>query len=216
MRRVADALAETRSVQDAHAVLLAETGLGADRLTLQSFSRVRLAFEATRDGGLWGLRWNITDQMPRSDEIWRHWRTDVATDAAGAALGAEAMTAEAECDELSALFAVIARDLGVDGFVGLHWPYWNHTVAVWQIDDAQGAPVRIVVPTSQVFLSREATLGTKELATRRVVFPYVRVDVKADTPLPGPLARFLLGRLALLGAEDSSVLQSRRNRLGGS
>ncbi|HEX2880307.1 MAG TPA: hypothetical protein VHO25_12315, partial [Polyangiaceae bacterium] len=123
MRRVADELARTDAVQRAHAALLVETGLNAQQVPLLSFSRVRLAFEATRDGGLWGIRWAITDQMPWSDRIWAQWsKLDLAT------VADDGVTAVAECDELSALFAMLARDLGVEGFVGLHWPYWNHTV----------------------------------------------------------------------------------------
>lgn len=218
MRAVADRLAAHAAVQDAHQQLLHRTGLTPDELTLASFSRVRLAFEATRDGGLWGLRWAITDKMPWSDEIWRQWRSapSLENDADAVLFGTEAPTATAECDELSALFALIARDLGVDGFVGLHWPYWNHTVAVWQLSHGRAASVRILVPTSQVFLSREATLGTRELPTQRVVFPYVRVDLRPESLLPGALARFLLHRLELFGAEPDAALQARRNRLGGS
>lgn len=211
MRLVADELAQSEQVRREHAALLAEQGFTQEQLPLLSFSRVRLAFEATRDGGLWGIRWAITDQMPWSDRIWEQWRKlDLQ------ALPDDGVTATAECDELSALFAVIARDLGVQGFVGLHWPYWNHTVAVWQLPGAEPRTTRIVVPTSQVFLSREATLGTRELPAQRVVFPYVRKDLKPDSALPGELARFLIGRLRAFGAKASVELQARRNTLGSS
>lgn len=211
MRRVADELARTDAVQRAHAALLVETGLNAQQVPLLSFSRVRLAFEATRDGGLWGIRWAITDQMPWSDRIWAQWsKLDLAT------VADDGVTAVAECDELSALFAMLARDLGVEGFVGLHWPYWNHTVAVWQLPGPQPRATRILVPTSQVFLSREATLGTRELPAQRVVFPYVRKDLKPNSPLPGTLVRFLIARLRTFGAGSSADLQARRNALGSS
>jgi hypothetical protein len=211
MRRVADELAQTDGVRRAHAALLAESGLSAQQVPLLSFSRVRLAFEATRDGGLWGIRWAITDQMPWSDRIWAQWsKLDLST------VTDDGVTAVAECDELSALFALLARDLGVEGFVGLHWPYWNHTVAVWQLPGAEPRSTRILVPTSQVFLSREATLGTRELAAQRIVFPYVRKDLKPDSSLPGALVRFLIGRLHAFGALSSSELQARRNALGRS
>jgi hypothetical protein len=111
---------------------------------------------------------------------------------------------------------MLARDLGVEGFVGLHWPYWNHTVAVWQLPGPQPRATRIVVPTSQVFLSREATLGTRELPAQRVVFPYVRKDLKPNSPLPDTLVRFLLSRLRTFGAGSSADLQARRNALGSS
>jgi hypothetical protein len=211
MRQVADELAELKVVQQEHAALLAEHGLTADQMPLLSFSRVRLAFEATRDGGLWGIRWAITDQMPWSDRIWAQWsKLDLAT------MTEDGVTAVAECDELSALFAMLARDMGVEGFVGLHWPYWNHTVAVWQLPGTEPRTTRIVVPTSQVFLSREATLGTRELPAQRVVFPYARKDLKPDSALPAPLARVLLARLRAFGALSNAQLQARRNGLGGS
>lgn len=218
MRQVADELAELKVVQQEHAALLAARGFTADQMPLISFSRVRLAFEATRDGGLWGIRWAITDQMPWSDRIWTQWRKlELQRDATGHELLAEdAVTAVAECDELSALFALLARDMGVEGFVGLHWPYWNHTVAVWQLRGDELRAVRILVPTSQVFLSRDATLGTSELPTQRVVFPYARKDLKPDSTLPAPLARVLLARLRAFGALSSAQLQARRNGLGGS
>lgn len=217
MRAIADELARTPAVRQAHAALLAEHNLSAEQLPVQSFSRVRLVFEATRDGGLWGIRWTITDQMPWSDRIWKQWRAlDFGVNPErSASLPDDAVTAYAECDELSALFAMLARDLGVAGFVGLHWPTWNHTVAVWQLE-VESRHERIAVPTSQFFIGRDATLGTHEMPTHRVVFPYPRQDLKANTQLPAPLVRFLLERLQRFGAESTEALQARRNTLGGS
>ena len=103
----------------------------------------RLLYEATRDAGLWNLHWTITDRPPNSDNIWRQWH----------AMGqpsALSPTASAECDELSALFAFLARRSGVKG-VGLFWPYPNHTVAVWELHPAERPTIRVVVPTSQIF-----------------------------------------------------------------
>jgi hypothetical protein len=40
----------------------------------QDFVRLWVAFEATRDGGFWRLRWDITDEQPSSRKIWTHWR----------------------------------------------------------------------------------------------------------------------------------------------
>ncbi|HEX2881267.1 MAG TPA: hypothetical protein VHO25_17185, partial [Polyangiaceae bacterium] len=90
------------------------------------------------------------------------------------------------------------------------------TVAVWQLPGPQPRATRILVPTSQVFLSREATLGTRELPAQRVVFPYVRKDLKPNSPLPGTLVRFLIARLRTFGAGSSADLQARRNALGSS
>ena len=116
------------------------------------FVRVRLAFETTRDGGLWGIRWTITNRDPNSIDIWyqfSQWNADENE------FGQP--TADAECDELSALCAVVARRLGVEG-VGLFWPTPNHTVAVWKTQGLNGKKARILLPTSQIFLGREERL----------------------------------------------------------
>ena len=218
MRAIADQFSETVSVVQSYEALLRDFGLDSDELPLESYSRIRLAFEATRDGGLWGLRWKITDELPRSDRIWEQWQPfDFALNAGSTPkTKQDAVTALAECDELSALFAIVARDLGVHGFVALHWPYWNHVVAVWQVQRRDGGHVRIVIPTTQSFLSENAGLGTRELETLRVLFPYVRRDVRPEPQLPVGLARFLIERLMTLGALSEGELQARRNRLGGS
>ncbi len=218
LRATADGLATHPNVRDAHAALLEQHALSDAELPLESFSRVRLVFEATRDGGLWDLRWGITDQMPWSDQIWKQWEQRAGElegfkDQSDGGVGPSAI---AECDELSALFALLSRDLGITGFAALHWPVWNHVVAVWQVPRADGGKARIVVPTSQVFLSRGATLGTTELATRRVLFPYSRHDLRPDSEMRGALARFLIGRARALGGLSTDELSRRRIRLGGS
>lgn len=215
VRRVADELASAPEVERSYRALLADHDLLPSDVSIQSYSRVRLVFEATRDGGLWGVKWAITDRMPWSDAVWEQWR---AFDFG--ALDPD-VTAIAECDELSALFAFLARDVGIEGFVGLHWPAWNHTVAVWELRRGatvgnQKDKVRVMVPTSQVWLSREATLGSHEFKTDRVVFPYARQDLKPESELSASLARFLVGRLERYGELSSEALMERRNRLGGS
>jgi hypothetical protein len=57
---------------------------------------VHLLFEATRDAGFWNMQWNITDQPPNSNRVWRQWGSVNAPSFI-------APTAIAECDELSAL-----------------------------------------------------------------------------------------------------------------
>jgi hypothetical protein len=215
VRRVADELATAPEVEKSYRALLADYDLGPSDVSVESYSRVRLVFEATRDGGLWGVKWKITDRMPWSDAVWEQWKSvDLGTPE-------PEPTAFAECDELSALFASLARDVGVQGFVGLHWPTWNHTVAVWELrrgatERDPGARVRVMVPTSQIWLSREATLGSREFKTDRAVFPYQRKDMKETSELPVALARFLVLRLERYGALSNEALLERRNRLGGS
>jgi hypothetical protein len=264
LRRVADELADTPEVRRGYERLLSEYQLTSADVSPQTYSRVRLVFEATRDGGFWGIRWDITDRMPWSDAIWEQWRAhdwtkeeeaatsplsvetdttpgraasrdDAASEAARETTPREVIpraaaprevtspTAVAECDELSALFALLARDLEIDGFVGLFWPTWNHTVAVWQVPRSAGGAgqgpagdARILVPTSQIWLSRQATLGTREFKTNRVVFPYRRRDLRPEAELPGPLVRALVDRARRYGPLSDEQLLARRNRLGGS
>jgi hypothetical protein len=215
VRRVADELVSAPEVERSYAAFLADYALSPSDVSIQSFSRLRLVFEATRDGGLWGVKWAITDRMPWSDAIWEQWRA-VDFDAMDTDV-----TAVAECDELSALFALVARDVGIQGFVGLHWPAWNHTVAVWELRRGStakdpGERVRVLVPTSQIWLSREATLGSREFKTNRAVFPYARKDLKPESELSVSLARFLIERLERYGGLSDEAFLERRNRLGGS
>jgi hypothetical protein len=215
MRRVADGLSTAPEVERSYRALLADYDLRPGDVSMQSYSRVRLVFEATRDGGLWGLKWAITNRMPWSDAIWQQWQEVDFQEAE------PDVTAIAECDELSALFSLLARDVGIQGFVGLHWPAWNHTVAVWEVrrgatENDPGVGVRMMVPTSQIWLSREATLGSREFSTGRVVFPYARQDRKPDSEIPVALARFLIERLERYGALSTEALLERRQRFGGS
>ncbi len=204
-------LAAPAVTADYEGFLLAHKLEDTPRLRLDH-ARVRLAFETTRDGGLWGLRWDITNREPRSDEIWSQWQ---ALEELPEALSGH--TATAECDELSALFAFIGRRLGVED-LGLFWPTGNHTVAVWTITQASADPVRIVVPTSQVFLSPEASLGTLEFNPwrQKTIWEYRRKDAKGDLKIPAELARRFIQQAQEHAARPQAELQARRNRLGGS
>lgn len=177
--------------------------------SLLEYSRVRLAFETTRDGGLWGLRWAVTNQDPTERFIWASllaWH------------GAE-VTAVAECDELSAMFASLARAMGVRD-VGLFWPTWNHTVAVWTTPGEAGN-VRVVVPTSQIFLAAGETLGTNgfDPSTQRTIYRYGTKALPLNTALTPELYRRLSAPL-VESARPAAELQRERDaraaRVGGS
>ena len=178
----------------------------------QDFIRIRTIFEATRDSGLWNIRWTITDREPNSDEIWNQWK-DITTSNHFDEMNLVA-TASAECDELSALFALIVRDLGVKE-VGLFWPTANHTVAVWITKDKAGKPLRIVVPTSQIFVSDKATLGTKEFDPyqQKTIYQYRRRDVDKGYKIPAELADMMIQQIKQYGGRSSAFLQNRRNEL---
>jgi hypothetical protein len=198
--------------------LAAAERLSDDPQTFREYVRIKLVFEGARDGGFWRLRWAITNREPRSDAIWAQWKRAAIPESDG---GPQA-TATAECDELSALFAFLVRQLGVKD-VGLFWPTSNHTVAVWTAKRPGGeAPARVVVPTSQVFLDREQSLGTRTFdpATQRTIYPYTRRDVPETDTLPGDLARFFLEQARRHAARPQRELQQARNQrseeMGGS
>lgn len=56
--------------------------------------------------------------------------------------------------------AFLAGSAGIRG-VGLFWPYLNHTVAVWELHPAERSAIRMVVPTSQIFLDVSDSLDTR-------------------------------------------------------
>ena len=176
----------------------------------KEYLAVRLAFETTRDGGLWGLRWTVTNQPPTAAALWTQM---------GAWRGEEAL-ADGECDELSALFASLARAMGVRE-VGLFWPRWNHTVAVWTAAGVDGNPVRIVVPTSQIYLAEGADLGTSSFdpRTQRTIYRFPTSDIPLDRVLAPAVYDRLVGSLRDVEL-PSSELQRRRDErsaaVGGS
>src|SRR5258708_30941200 len=76
--------------------------LSAENVRYSDYVIVRLLFEATRDAGFWNLHWAITDQPPNSDRIWQQWKNVEKPSALKS-------TATADCDELSALYAVFVE-----------------------------------------------------------------------------------------------------------
>jgi hypothetical protein len=170
---------------------------------------VRLFYEATRDAGFWGLHWTITDQPPNSDRVWAQWKS-----ARGPAFAAP--TASAECDELSALYAFLVGRAGVRG-VGLFWPFDNHTVAVWVLHPAGRSEVRVVVPTSQIFLGVSDSFGTRKFNPwhQNRIYECTRRDVPDSFELPKPLLDFFLKQIdKYAGASDSTLQQLRYLREG--
>lgn len=209
MRTVAATSAEAPAVRADWQALVQSHGLIDTPATFAEYTAVRLAFEATRDAGLWGFQWDITHQEPNEVQIWGQvfaWRD-------------APVLAVAECDELSAAFASVARALGVK-HVGLFWPTSNHTVAVWTTPGPAG-PVRVVVPTSQIFLDANATLGTRGFDpwAQRTIYDYGTRQLPLRTPLtPDTWARLVdpLSQTSL----SAVTLQARRNararEVGGS
>lgn len=205
---VADAMEEDPTVQADFDAFVEDRGLAPTASLRRDFARVKLAFEATRDGGWWHLRWDITNRKPNSEEIWAQWRESPSLfDAAGEPVA----TATAECDELSALFAFVGRKLGV-GRLGLFWPEWNHVVAVWSVTQGETTH-RIVVPTSQIFLDADASLGTRGFNPwkQKTIFTYRRKDVSERSSLPQAFAKTLIDQAWRHAFEDPSTAQKHRN-----
>ena len=194
MREALLPLREDPGVRGDYAALAAAHRLPTSVEGLAEYIAVRAAFEATRSGGWWGVQWTITDKEPTSADIWTAW-------AAGEP------TVLAECDEISALFAVVARQLGADR-VGLFWPTSNHTVAVWTVSG-----VRVVVPTTPIFLSPGQTLGTGEMDphTQRTIYTYGETDGALGTSLPGAAARRMLAQVRWYAAASPAVSQRLRD-----
>jgi len=178
-------------------------------ISYSDFVIVRLLYEATRDAGLWNLHWTITDMPPNSDRIWSQWKSVRA-------VSPLLPTAFAECDELSALFAFLAERAGART-VGLFWPYPNHTVAVWVLHPSPGNEVRVVVPTSQIFLDVTDSFGTRKFNAwhQETIFEYKRRDAPDSFELPKPLYDFFLQQIdKYAGASDSTLQQIRYLREG--
>jgi len=175
-----------------------------DAVRYEDFVVVRLLYEATRDAGFWNLHWTITDQPPNSDRVWKQWRTVEHPSPLRP-------TAIAECDELSALYAFLVRRAGVHG-VGLFWPAANHTVAVWELHPANAPPVRVVVPTSQIFLDVTDSFGTRKFNpwSQKSIFEYLREDVPDTFELPKPLFDLFLRQMDRYGGATDSTLQQIR------
>ena len=149
----AEGLANSSGMRSSFQSFTSARGLSTESIRYSDFVIVRLLYEATRDAGFWNVHWTITDQPPNSDKIWKQW-LNVAQPSP------LSPTASAECDELSALFAFLAEREGVKG-VGLFWPAPNHTVAVWVLRPPAGPVIRVVVPTSQIFLEASDSFDTR-------------------------------------------------------
>ena len=148
-----------------------------------------------------GCAGDITDQEPSSAKIWKDWRRSPPQSAFAAP------SAVAECDEISALFSVTARRLGVRG-VGLFYPTWNHVIAGWTpaaLTERSGARV-VLIPTTQIFQGCEATFDQTSFAAPKRVYEYPRYDVRDSTEIPTELAAFLLEQVRAYGEASPTLL----------
>lgn len=209
IRAKAGVLQGSSGMWSGYASFTAAHHLRPDSIRYSDYVIVRLLFEATRDAGFWNVHWTITNQPPNSDNIWRQWRSVDKPSLLSP-------TASAECDELSALYAFLAEREGVRT-VGLFWPYANHTVAVWVVHPEAGPTIRVVVPTSQIFLEQTDFFDTRKFDPwrQKTIYEYTRRDVPDSFDLPKPLFDFFLRQVdKYAGASDLTLQQLRYMREG--
>ena len=204
VRGKAKALETSSGMRKGFADFTAAYQLKPESVNYEDYVTVRLLYEATRDAGLWNMHWTITDRDPNSDHVWAQWK-DASTPAYNK------WAAAAECDELSALYAFLVGRAGVHG-VGLLWPYPNHTVATWVLRPDKGQEVRVVVPTSQIFLDRSDDFGTRKFDPwrQKTIFEYKRRDVADTFTIPRPLYDFFLAQIDKYGGASDLTLQQLR------
>ena len=204
VRAKAKLLEDTSGMRSAFQSFTSAYRIAPDSVSYPDFVIARLLYEATRDAGFWNMHWTITDMPPNSDRIWKQWK-EVRT------VSPLMPTASAECDELSALYAFLVERAGVRS-VGLFWPYPNDTVAVWVLHPARGAEVRVVVPTSQIFLGVNDSFATRKFNPwhQKTIFEYKRHDAPDNFPLPRPLFDYFLTQIDRYGGATDSTLQEIR------
>jgi hypothetical protein len=211
-------IAASTAVKADYQALLQSHALRHSDVLYADYVRLRIAFEATRAGGLWGVAWRITDKDPQSDLIWQQWQSQSSS-------ALSQTTAIAECDELSALTAVVARGIGLSkqSEIGMLWPTSNHTVAVWTIvqgkfgldvSPKRNKPVRIVLPTSQIFLDPQQSLDTRAFDPwkQKTIFDYRRKDVALTETLPSALASYFVAQIKAHAGRSQLELQQMRNK----
>jgi hypothetical protein len=204
IRQKAKTLENSSGMRLAFQSFLAAHHLPPDSVRYSDFVIIRLLFEATRDAGFWNMHWSITDQPPNSDRIWSQWKAVLRP-------SPREPTATAECDELSALYAFLVERSGVRS-VGLLWPTTNHTVAVWVLEPATGPVIRVVVPTSQIFLEETDSFDTKKFNPwrQKTIYEYTRRDVPDTFELPKPLVDFFLKQIDIYAGASDATLQRLR------
>jgi hypothetical protein len=194
---------DTTALRSAFEAFAAQHGVDASSAALfDDFTKLWVVFEATRDGGWWRLRWDITDQEPSSVEIWKAWFRSPPPEHSFAAA-----SAIAECDEITALFSVTARRLGVRG-VGLFYPTWNHVIAGWSPPAFAEQNVKdvVLIPTTQIYQGCPSTFDRTTFEPPRQVYEFPRVDIKDDVQMPLPLATFLLEQVRAYGEASPALL----------
>jgi hypothetical protein len=90
-------------------------------------------------------------------------------------------------------------------------------VAVWELHPPHASPVRVVVPTSQIFLEVTDSFGTRKFNpwSQKTIFEYKRQDAPDTFEFPKPLFDLFLRQIdRYAGATDSTLQQLRYLREG--
>jgi hypothetical protein len=88
---------------------------------------------------------------------------------------------------------------------------------VWVVHPANGNEIRVVVPTSQVFLTVNDSFATRKFNPwhQKNIFEYTRHDVPDNFQLPKPLFDYFVKQMErYAGASDSTLQQLRYLREG--
>jgi hypothetical protein len=176
--------------------------LKQDESQYNEYARVKILYEATRDAGTWGIHWKITNEEPSSKKIWLQWQHLKGN------IQYTRPTAIAECDEISALFAYIAKKIGIRG-IGLFWPTSNHTVAIWFMKPKPNTEVRVIVPTTQIFLQDSDYFDTNKFDPwhQKSVWEYNGKDILDNAEMPEELADFMISQLVRYGGASEKTYQ---------
>jgi hypothetical protein len=81
-------------------------------------------------------------------------------------------------------------------------------------DNKSAKPARVVVPTSQIFLDSEQSLGTIAFDPwkQKNIYDYRRADVSQQATLPASLAREMIAAVQKNANLSQKELQAQRNQ----
>lgn len=96
--------------------------------------------------------------------------------------------------------------------MGLFWPAPNHTVAVWVVRPTTEPVVRLVVPTSQIFLDETDRFDTRKFNPwrQKTIYEYTRHDVSDAYELPKSLFNYFDQQMDKYGGASDVTLQELR------
>ncbi len=80
------------------------------------------------------------------------------------------------------------------------------------LQPAKASPVRVVVPTTQIFLDENDFFGTKKFDPwkQKLIYEYKRRDVPDSFEIPKPLADFFLHQIDQYAGASNTALQRLR------